>query len=135
MNKERKIKMKEIIIGIASGTVAALGMGGGTVLILLLGLFSDMNQHLIQGTNLIFFIPTSITAIYMNVKNKTIDYKKSGIITISGIFGAIIGSKLSFKFASNSLKKYFGIFLLFIAFFEIFSLIKQYKVEEKENNK
>lgn len=127
--------MKEILIGIASGTVAALGMGGGTVLILLLGLFSNMNQHLIQGTNLIFFIPTSITAIYMNIKNKTIDYKKSGIIIFSGIVGAIIGSKLSFKFESDSLKKYFGIFLLFIAFFEIYSLIKQYKVDKKENNK
>lgn len=127
--------MKEILIGTLSGTVAALGMGGGTVLILLLGLFSNMNQHLIQGTNLIFFIPTSITAIYMNIKNKTIDYKKSGIIVFSGIIGAIIGSKLSFKFESNSLKKYFGIFLLFIAFFEIYSLIKQYKVDKKENNK
>ncbi len=127
--------MKEIIIGMLSGTVAALGMGGGTVLILLLGIFSDMSQHLIQGTNLIFFIPTSITAIIMNVKNKTIDYKKSGIIIFAGIFGAVIGSKLSFKFESKNLKKYFGIFLLFIAFFEIYALIKQYKVDKKENNK
>lgn len=127
--------MKEILIGTVAGTVAALGMGGGTVLILLLGIFSNMNQHLIQGTNLTFFIPTSITAIYMNIKNKTIDYKKSGIIIFSGIIGAYIGSKLSFKFESNSLKKYFGIFLLFIAFFEIYSLIKQYKVGKKEDNK
>ena len=126
--------MKEILIGVISGTVAALGMGGGTVLILLLGIFLDMNQHLIQGTNLIFFIPTSITAIYMNVKNKTIDYKKSGIIIFSGIIGAVLGSKISFKFESKFLRKYFGIFLLFIASFEIYSLIKQYKVEKKENN-
>ena len=67
--------MKEILIGMISGTVAALGMGGGTVLILLFGIFSSLDQHLIQGTNLIFFIPTSITAIIMNVKNKTINYK------------------------------------------------------------
>ncbi|MBR3614148.1 MAG: sulfite exporter TauE/SafE family protein [Clostridia bacterium] len=127
--------MKEILIGIASGTVAALGMGGGTVLILLLGLFSNLNQHLIQGTNLIFFIPTSITAIYMNIKNKTINYKKAGIIIISGIIGAILGSNLSFKFKSNSLKKYFGIFLLCIAAFEIYSLLKQYRKKKKENNK
>ena len=64
----------EIIIGTISGTVAALGMGGGTVLILLLGIFSDLNQHLIQGTNLIFFIPTSIAAIYVNIKKKKINY-------------------------------------------------------------
>ncbi len=127
--------MKEILIGCASGTVAALGMGGGTVLILLLGIFSEMEQHLIQGTNLIFFIPTSITAIIMNVKNKTINYKKSFVIIIAGIIGAIIGSKLSFKIDNNSLKKYFGIFLLIIAGFEIYFLIKQYRLEKKENNK
>ena len=126
--------MTEILIGIASGIVAALGMGGGTVLILLLGIFSGMNQHLIQGTNLIFFIPTSITAIYMNIKNKTIDYKKSGIIILAGVIGAYVGSKLSFKFESDNLKKYFGIFLLFIAVFELYSLIKQYKLDKKENN-
>ena len=122
--------MTEILIGIASGIVAALGMGGGTVLILLLGIFSEMNQHLIQGTNLIFFIPTSITAIYMNIKNKTIDYRKSNIIIFSGIIGAYIGSKLSFKFESDNLKKYFGIFLLFIAVFELYSLIKLYKLDK-----
>ncbi len=127
--------MKEIFIGIASGTVAALGMGGGTVLILLLGIFSELEQHLIQGTNLIFFIPTSIVAIYMNIKNKTINYKLANVISFSGVLGAIIGSKLSFEFNSKVLRKYFGIFLLFIAILEIYSLIKQYKVDKKENNK
>lgn len=126
--------MKEILIGTISGTVAALGMGGGTVLILLLGIFSGLDQHLIQGTNLIFFIPTSITAIYMNIKNKTINYKMALTISIFGCIGAIIGSKLSFKFDSKSLKKYFGIFLLFIAAFEIYSLVKQYRIRKEENN-
>ena len=110
--------MKEIIFGIISGTVAALGLGGGKIFIFLLCLFSTFEQHLIQGTNLIFFIPTSITAIFMNVKNKKIDYKLSIFIIVSGIIGAIVGSKLSFKLESNMLKKYFGIFLICIAFFE-----------------
>jgi len=126
--------MKEIIFGIISGTVAALGMGGGTILILLLSLFTTMEQHLIQGTNLIFFIPTSITAIFMNVKNKKIDYKLSIFIIVSGIIGAIVGSKLSFKLESNMLKKYFGIFLICIAFFESYSFFKQYILKKKENN-
>ena len=118
-----------------SGTVAALGMGGGTVLILLLSIFSEFNQHLIQGTNLIFFIPTSITAIYINIKNKRINYKKSGIIIFSGIIGAIIGSRFSFRFESSNLRKYFGVFLLFIAFFEIYSFFRKYIILKRENNK
>ena len=127
--------MKEIIIGCISGIVAALGMGGGTILILLLGIFSNMEQHLIQGTNLIFFIPTSITAIYMNIKSKNINYKKSILIIGAGIIGAIIGSNLSFKFNSKLMKKYFGIFLLCIAIFEIYSFYKQYRLRKKADNK
>ncbi len=123
--------MKEIIFGIVSGTIAALGMGGGTVLILLLSLFSNLKQHLIQGTNLIVFIPTSIVAIYMNVKNKSIDYNLSKIFIIFGIVGAILGSILSFKIESKTLKKYFGIFLLLIAIFESYSFFKQYKEKKK----
>lgn len=40
--------MKEILFGLASGIVAALGMGGGTILILLLSIFTQLKQHLIQ---------------------------------------------------------------------------------------
>lgn len=126
--------MKEILFGFVSGIVAALGMGGGTILILLLGIFTELKQHLIQGTNLIFFIPTSIVSIYMNIKNKTIDYKLAVSIIISGIIGAIAGSKLSFKIENDTLKKYFGIFLIFIAIFEIFAFFRQYILKKKENN-
>lgn len=127
--------MKEIIIGMLSGIVAALGMGGGTVLILLLGIFTNMNQHTIQGTNLIFFVPTSIVAICMNVKNNLINYKKAIIIIFSGTLGAILGSKLSFVFESEKQRKYFGIFLLIIAFFEVYTLFRTYIINKKEENK
>ncbi len=126
--------MGEIIIGIVSGMVAALGMGGGTILILLLGIFTNLNQHLIQGSNLIFFIPTSIVAIIMNIKNKTINYKKAFIIIVAGVIGAIAGCKISFNIESQNLKKYFGIFLIGIAIFEIYDFFSQYIKNKKENN-
>jgi len=45
-------------------------MGGGTILILLLSICIGLDQHVAQATNLIFFIPTSIVAIIVNLKNK-----------------------------------------------------------------
>lgn len=119
--------MKEVIFGIASGIVAATGMGGGTILILFLNLFGDIEQHMIQGINLVFFIPTSIVAIYMNIKHKTIDYKVAKVIIIFGIIGAICGSLVSFKIDNQNLKKYFGFFLILIAIFQTYSYIKNVK--------
>lgn len=126
--------MAEVIIGIVSGMVAALGMGGGTILILLLGIFTKLEQHIVQGSNLIFFIPTSIVAIIMNIKNKTINYKNALIIIIAGIIGATIGCRISFNIENPKLKKYFGIFLLGIAIFEIYDFFRQYIKSKKENN-
>ena len=123
--------MKEIIFGILSGTIAALGMGGGTILIMLLNFFTGLEQHLIQGINLIFFIPTAIVAIIFDIKNKIIDYKISKILIISGIIGAVIGAKISFKIENPDLKKYFGYFLLIIAILETYQFYKKYLKKEK----
>lgn len=126
--------MKEILFGLIAGIVTALGMGGGVTLILLFSIFTDISQHILQGTNLIFFIPTSIISIYMNIKNKNIDYKISKMIIIIGIIGAIAGANLSFKIDNENLKKYFGIFLIFIAIFEIYSFFMEYIIKKKEDN-
>ena len=123
--------MKEVLFGCLSGIVAASGMGGGTILILLLNLFGELEQHKIQGINLVFFIPTSLVAIYMNVKKKTIDYPLATVLIIFGIIGAILGSLVSFKIENRNLKKYFGIFLLIIAIFEIYSFFRQYRIDKK----
>lgn len=109
--------------------------GGGAVLIILLTTLSNIDQHIAQGANLIFFIPTSVVSIIINYKNKNIDVKTAMIVILSGIFGAIIGAKISTNINVKILKKYFGIFLLLIAFFEIYSLIKSYIKNKKVNNK
>ena len=87
--------MIEILIGMISGIVSGTGMGGGTILIFLLTFMMGIEQHVAQATNLIFFIPTSIVAIIINIKNKNIDLKLAIIISIFGILGAIIGSNIS----------------------------------------
>lgn len=124
--------MKEIIIGLISGIVSGTGMGGGTILIFLLVFMCGIEQHIAQATNLIFFIPTSIIAIIVNIKNKNIDIKLAIIITIFGILGAILGANVSVHTDVNKLRKYFGIFLAVIAIHEIYTIIKGYKKEKNE---
>lgn len=125
----------EIIFGFISGIVSALGMGGGTILILLLTLFMGIEQHISQATNLIFFIPTSIVAILMNIKNKKINFKVSKKIIIYGIIGAFIGSFISNKLDTKNLQRIFGIFLMIIAFFQIYEIYTLYTKNKKSNTK
>ena len=127
--------MINILFAILSGIISGIGMGGGTVLIFLLTTFSGVSQHMAQGANLIFFIPTCIVSIFINLKNKNIDIKTAVVVIISGIIGAVIGSKLSLIIDAKNLKKYFGIFLLLITIYEIYSLIKSNIKSKKVNNK
>ena len=127
--------MMEILIGLVSGIVSGTGMGGGTILIFLLSYVMQVEQHVAQAANLIFFIPTSIVAILVNLKNKNIDLKLGIIISIFGILGAIIGANISIHIDVVILKRCFGIFLAIIAIHEIYSIVKQYKKSKNENNK
>lgn len=124
--------MLEVLTGLVSGTVSGTGMGGGTILILILSIFMGIEQHTAQATNLVFFVPTSISAIITTIKDKLINWKVGIPVAIAGIVGAIIGAKISVNMDVKHLKKYFGIFLILISIYEIYSLIKQYKKRQKK---
>lgn len=127
--------MLAIIFGIIAGIITGLGMGGGTILILLLSLFMKMEQHVAQATNLIFFIPTSLAAIIINLKQKNVNIKLALSISAFGVIGSIIGAIISKNITSQSLKKCFAIFIIVIALYEVYKLYNEYKREKKTNNK
>ena len=126
--------MLNVITGIISGLASGLGIGGGTILILVLTVFLGIEQHVAQATNLIFFIPTSIVAIIVNIKNKIIDKKLAITISIFGVIGAIIGASIANKTDVISLRKYFGVFLGIIAIYEIYSYFRKYILKNKRDN-
>ena len=128
--------MIESLIGIISGIISGTGMGGGTILIFLLVYVLGIEQHVAQATNLIFFIPTSIIAIIINLKNKNIALQSAILISIFGILGAIIGANISIRIDVNILRKCFGIFLAIVAIHEIYTIIKWYKKQKiRDTNK
>ena len=118
--------MIEVLIGLISGIISGTGMGGGTILILLLSIFMGLDQHVAQATNLVFFVPTAIAAIFISLKKKIIDLRAGVVVIIVGVVGATIGAIISSKMDVNLLKKFFGIFLLIIAIYEIYSWYKMY---------
>lgn len=127
--------MSEILIGMFSGIFSGIGMGGGTILIFLLTTFIGLEQHIAQATNLIYFIPTAISAIIVNFKNKNVDTKLAIFVSIGGALGAIIGANISVNIGVQKLRRLFGIFLVIIVIHEIYTLFKEYKMSKKSNTK
>lgn len=118
--------MIKVLIGIISGIVSGMGMGGGSILITILTCFFNVSQKIAQSTNIIFFVPTSISATVVNMKNKNINWKIAIPLTISGMCGAVLGSKIAVSLEMGVLRKVFSIFLIGIAIYEIIYWYRKY---------
>ncbi len=116
-----------IIIGILSGIISGMGIGGGAILIPALILINGIDQKLAQGINLVYFLPTAIFSLIVHIKNKNVVFKTAIIIAICGALGAIVGSLIAMRVDNEILKKMFGIFLGLIGVREIFIGIKMRK--------
>ncbi len=108
-------------------------MGGGTILILLLSIFLKLDQHIAQGINLVFYIPTAITSVIVSLKNENILWKDVIIVIIVGVITAGITAQISSKMNVALLRKLFGAFLILIAMYEIYSWYKTY-IKEKNRH-
>ncbi len=102
----------DIIAGIISGILGAMGFGGGGILILYLTLYKDMPQVVSQGVNLLFFIPSATLAVVMHIKNKLID-KKAALVYISyGLVGVALGYLLLNRLDDKTLRTIFAVMLI-----------------------
>lgn len=116
-----------IITGIFSGFLGGMGVGGGTILIPILIFFFHIEQQIAQSINLLSFIPLSIVAIIIHLKNKNINIKIALYLIIPGLIGALLGSILAVSTPSEHLKKFFGVFLLIMGLYQIFYKTKEEK--------
>lgn len=112
--------MKLFFIGLLSGIISGMGIGGGTILIPGLIIFSNLNQHQAQGVNLAVFIPIAIVALITHFREKNIDLKTSTPIILTGLFGAFAGSTIAMKMTPSLLRKIFAVFLFIMGVYEIF---------------
>lgn len=117
--------MKLFFIGLLSGIISGMGIGGGTILIPGLILFSNLNQHQAQGINLTVFIPIAMVALITHYKENNIDLKTAVPIIITGIIGAFIGSSMAMKMTPSILRKFFATFLFVMGVYEIFGRKKK----------
>lgn len=102
------------LAGLISGIVGGMGMGGGTLLIPILTIFLSFAQKNAQAINLLVFIPMSLVALIIHIKNKLVDFKVGIPIVLSGIIFSIFGSFLASIIKDNILQKIFAVFLLIV---------------------
>jgi uncharacterized membrane protein YfcA len=112
--------MNLMLIGLLSGIIGGMGIGGGTILIPALIMFTTLSQQQAQSVNLLSFVPVAIVALITHFRNKSIEIKLCLPLIAMGIVGALAGSYLAVNLPSNLLRKLFGVFLFFMGIYEFF---------------
>lgn len=105
-----------IVIGVLGGLASGLfGVGGGLVFVPLLVMFQKMNLHQAIGTSIAIVVPTALMSTWRHASAGQVDWKAAVLITLFAIVGAWAGSGLSLQMDAGSLRRFYAVFLLFVA--------------------
>jgi len=113
----------EILNGLAgflTGVLSAWGIGGGSLLMIYMTGFAGIGQKQAQGINLFYFLPVSAGALGRYVRDGRVDKSAAVCAAAAGLLTAGLSAYLATKMDTELLRRFFGVFLLYIGFTELF---------------
>lgn len=107
-----------IIIGFSAGVLSGLvGVGGGIIIVPALVFFMGFSQQEAQGTSLgLLLLPVGILAVMQYYNKGFIDIKVVGVMSLAFVAGGWVGSRLALRLSEDTIKKIFGVVLIYTAF-------------------
>ena len=100
------------LCGLGASIVSAWGVGGGTLLLLVMTLFLGVDQRTAQGVNLLFFLPTAASALVCHAKGGYLDKPTLKAAVPAAVIAALLGAWVSNNLDVEVLRKPFGVYLL-----------------------
>ena len=101
-----------LLAGFGTGILSAWGVGGGTLLLLIMTLLLGVDQITAQGINLLYFLPTAGAGLLFHRKNGLLDKNVIRRAVPAGLLTAAAAAWLATAVDTAFLKKPFGLFLL-----------------------
>lgn len=100
------------LCGLGASVVSAWGVGGGTLLLLVMTLFLGVDQRTAQGINLLFFLPTAASALVCHARGGYLDKPTLKAAVPVAVAAALVGACVSNAVDVEVLRKPFGVYLL-----------------------
>jgi len=122
----------EIVVGVLGGIVGGMGMGGGTLTIPLLTIFLGYQQLSAQGVNLIAFLPMSLVALFIHIKNHLVAFKSTWLLAVIGCVFSLGGALIANNVSNVVLKKLFAIFLIGLGIWQLVEMIRAKKNQKQD---
>ncbi len=106
-----------LLIGLSAGVVSGIfGIGGAVLVIPLLVILCNFDQHLAQGTSLILMLPPiGLLAAMEYYRKGFVDIKAAAFICAAFVIGGYLGAKVAVNISGLTLRRVFACFLMFVA--------------------
>ena len=101
-----------LLVGTGTGILSAWGVGGGTLLLLIMTLFLEVEPAAARGINLLYFLPTAGAGLLFHRKSGLLDKAALRQAVPWGLLAAAAGAWLSTAIEADLLRRPFGIYLL-----------------------
>lgn len=102
-----------VLVGLAAGSVsAALGVGGGVVLVPSLVIFFSFDQHIAQGTSLAVIVPTAVVGAWVHARHGRVVWRYAVPLGLAGVIGGIIGGSIALELGDVLLRRLFAVMLV-----------------------
>lgn len=118
-----------VIIGLFSGVLSSMGLGGGAILIPLLSILG-VEQKSAQVINVAVFIIMVIFILLSRSQKQFADYFVAGVLGLIGGVISFIASIFVKDMDNNLLKIMFGIFLVALAIVEFIIFVRKYYIKK-----
>jgi len=119
--------MIPFVVGLGTGVLSGFGVGGGTLLLIVMTNFLGIDQPIAQGINLLYFIPAAATSLPSHVKNGFVDMQVLKWAIPAGLLTSALASWLATGLEVELLRKMFGVFLLVVGVSELMKKETQQK--------
>ena len=100
------------LCGLGASVVSAWGVGGGTLLLLVMTLFLGVDQRTAQGINLLFFLPTAASALVCHARGGYLDKPTLKAAVPVAVAAALVGAWVSNAVDVEVLRQPFGVYVL-----------------------
>lgn len=109
-----------LAVGTVLGFLSGLGIGGGSLLILWLTVVLGMDQPTARGINLLFFIPSALTACFFRWHQGDLQWRKLLLPIAAGCSAALVCSLLARTLDMDHMRRLLGGLLILTGLRELF---------------
>lgn len=111
-------------VGLGAGVLAGMfGIGGGVVIVPALVTLLRFDQKQAVGTSLAaLLLPVSLPAVIEYANNDLLEFPVAACVALGLLAGAFLGARIALSLSSTTVKRLYGLFLLFVGLRFIFQL-------------